>query len=207
MATLKEKAKKVSEQVTAGAIEKKKTVRSRARTAKSAADKAMEQLQKDFVKAAANAEEMADAVGAIVEDQAAAIAIEMKKGASKAKRGAKKAISDPAEQVMGDLKAAADDVKLADEIAKGRKSAARERKKAEGKAKVDETVETLKTPARKVAAARLNIHIQSPLGGVITPEEISARVPKEATDVYVRVDENKLYWVGPDGVGNVEIWE
>lgn len=71
-----------------------------------------------------------------------------------------------------------------------------------------------KAPAKAPAKApvkkpekKLNIIIQSPLGGEITPEQIAAKLPKEARDVYVRVDENKLYWVGTEGVGNVDIWE
>ena len=45
------------------------------------------------------------------------------------------------------------------------------------------------------------------MGGTITPEEIAARVPKEATDVYVKVEENKIYWVSPQNVGSIDIWE
>ena len=56
-------------------------------------------------------------------------------------------------------------------------------------------------------ATKLNIQIQSPMGGVITPEQIAEKVPKEAVDVYVRIDENKIYWVGKKGVGSVDIWE
>ena len=63
-----------------------------------------------------------------------------------------------------------------------------------------------KAPAKK-PEKKLDIIIQSPLGGEITPEQIAAKLPKEARDVYVRVDENKLYWVGTEGVGNVDIWE
>ena len=63
-----------------------------------------------------------------------------------------------------------------------------------------------KKTVKKIPAPKLNIMIQSPMGGVITPEEIRAKVPKEARDVYVRVDENKLYWVGREKVGSVDIW-
>ena len=38
--------------------------------------------------------------------------------------------------------------------------------------------------------------------------EFAAKLPKEAAEVYVRVDENRLYWVSKDGeAGSVEIWE
>ena len=139
-------------------------------------------------------------------DAAAAVEIGVKKNVAKAKRTVKEKVAAPAEKAAGDLKAAADKVKLADEMAAGKSAAKRSRKQAEGKAKVETAKEAARKPGRKVAAAKLNINIQSPMGGVITPEEIAAKVPKDATDVYVRIDENRIYWVGPKGVGNVEIW-
>ena len=60
----------------------------------------------------------------------------------------------------------------------------------------------------KKAAGIPNIIIQSPVGGAITPEEIADKVPKKTTDVYVKVDENKLYYVLENGeTGDVDIWE
>jgi hypothetical protein len=53
-----------------------------------------------------------------------------------------------------------------------------------------------------------NIIIQSPMGGYITPADIAKKVPKNTEDVYVRVDENKLYYVLKNGEGgDVDIWE
>ena len=49
------------------------------------------------------------------------------------------------------------------------------------------------------------IVIQSPFGGEITPEEICAKVG-EADMVYVRVDENKAYWVKGEETGAVDLW-
>ena len=49
------------------------------------------------------------------------------------------------------------------------------------------------------------IHIQSPLGGEISPDEILARVGA-VDDVYVRVDENKAYWVKGEETGSVDLW-
>ena len=82
-------------------------------------------------------------------------------------------------------------------------------KKAPAKAKATAKVEkAAKKPAVKAKAAKLTIEIQSPLGGSITPEEIAAKLPKDATNVYVRIDENKLYWVKKNGeTGAVEIWD
>ena len=63
-----------------------------------------------------------------------------------------------------------------------------------------------KKPAKK-KAPKLEIYIQSPLGGNITPEEIEAKMPAGAEAVFVRVDQNKLWWIRGDETGNVDIWE
>lgn len=61
---------------------------------------------------------------------------------------------------------------------------------------------------KKIQAPDLAIYIQSPLGGNITPEEIRAMVPKDAESCFVRVDQNKVWWLKPDGTtGFVWIWE
>ena len=59
-----------------------------------------------------------------------------------------------------------------------------------------------KKPAAKKAAALI---IQSPMGGNITPEEIIARVG-DVDQIYVRVDENKAYWVKGEETGSVDLW-
>ena len=42
----------------------------------------------------------------------------------------------------------------------------------------------------------------------ITPADIARKVPKGTADVYVRVDENKLYYVLKNGeTGDLDIWE
>ena len=47
--------------------------------------------------------------------------------------------------------------------------------------------------------------IQSPMGGSITPEEIIKKTgPVDA--VYIRVDENKAYWVRGEETGSVDLW-
>ena len=48
--------------------------------------------------------------------------------------------------------------------------------------------------------------IQSPMGGNITPDEILAKVGK-ADKIYVRVDENKAYWVRGKETGSVDLWD
>ena len=77
----------------------------------------------------------------------------------------------------------------------------------EVKAEVKDTaVAEKKAPAKKAAVkAPAAVIIQSPLGGEITAEEILARVG-EVDKVYVRVDENKAYWVRGEETGSVELW-
>ena len=48
--------------------------------------------------------------------------------------------------------------------------------------------------------------IQSPMGGEITPAEVLAKVPADAETVYVRVDQNKAYWVKGEETGSVDLW-
>ena len=71
-----------------------------------------------------------------------------------------------------------------------------------------------KAPAAKAAAAKkapaakkaTEVIIQSPMGGNITPEAILAKVGK-ADKIYVRVDENKAYWVRGLETGSVDLWD
>ena len=68
-------------------------------------------------------------------------------------------------------------------------------------------VETAGKTAEQAAPQNPEIYIQSPLGGNITPEEIMAKVPEGIDAVYVRVDQNKLWWVRGVEYGDVDIWE
>ena len=64
-----------------------------------------------------------------------------------------------------------------------------------------------KKPAAKKPAAKkvAEVIIQSPMGGEITGAEILARVG-DVEKVYVRVDENKAYWVRGEETGSVDLW-
>ena len=53
---------------------------------------------------------------------------------------------------------------------------------------------------------KTKIIIQSPLGGNITPRQVLKKIPAGSDSVYIRVDENKLYWVKGDENGAVDIW-
>ena len=63
-----------------------------------------------------------------------------------------------------------------------------------------------KKPATKKAAKKATeVIIQSPYGGEISYTEILAKVG-EAEKVYVRVDQNKAYWVRGLETGDVDLW-
>ena len=65
---------------------------------------------------------------------------------------------------------------------------------------------SVKNPAEKKPGKKpVEIIIQSPLGGSITPDEIAAKVPGADT-IYVRVDENKAYWVRGEETGSADLW-
>ena len=71
--------------------------------------------------------------------------------------------------------------------------------------------EGTKGPAAKELAPKVQyaneIVIQSPMGGEITPEQVVAKLPAGADCVFVRVDQNKLWWIRGEETGSVEIWE
>lgn len=139
-----------------------------------------------------------DAVKA-VEKKAVATEVEVKKATRAAGRKAKAKVEEVAAKV--------DDAAAAAEIEAGKAKAKRGRKAAEAKEALVEVVEAAVKPARKARAAKLEIVIQSVMGGAITPEEITAKVPKGAVRAYVKVEENKIYWVDKKGeTGSVEIW-
>ena len=82
------------------------------------------------------------------------------------------------------------------------------------KATVKKTAEIAKTGSKKApakikdnkAAVPTTVFIQSPLGGAITSAEILAKVGTDVDRVYVRVDQNKAYWVKGEETGSVDLW-
>ena len=82
------------------------------------------------------------------------------------------------------------------------------------KASVKKTAEKAKTASKKApakaaekkAAVPTTVLIQSPLGGEITSAEILAKVGTDVDRVYVRVDQNKAYWVKGEETGSVDLW-
>ena len=123
-------------------------------------------------------------------DAAVAAEIEVKKTVRKAGRKAKEAVEDAVKQAASSDAAAAAEI----EVKKTVRNAGRKAKEAA------EMVE------KTIKKATLNIIIESPMGGSISTDEIAAKVPNGASAVYVRVDENKLYWVKGKETGSVDIW-
>lgn len=139
-----------------------------------------------------------------VEKAAKTAAKKTKATAQKVEKAVKKA---PAKAKAAEKKV---EDKVVAEKVEAKKAAAKTTRKAKtavkkAATKVEKAVEK---PAAKAKTAKLTIEIQSPLGGSITPEEIAAKLPKDTTNVYVRIDENKLYWVKKNGeTGSIEIWD
>ena len=78
----------------------------------------------------------------------------------------------------------------------------RAKKEAVAPAPAEEKVE--KKPEKK-AKKTASIIIQSAMGGEITPEEILSRVG-DVDKVYVRPDQNAIYWVKGEETGAINIW-
>lgn len=128
-------------------------------------------------------------------DAVVATEIEIKKNVRAAGRKVKEVVEGVVAQTTKS------DAAIAEEI---------EMKKAVRKAgrKMKEAVETaVKETKKTVKKATIDIIIQSPMGGAISTDEIAKKVPNGTNAVYVRVDENKLYWVKGDETGSVDIWE
>lgn len=94
--------------------------------------------------------------------------------------------------------------KASEETAAAKKAAAKSAPKAEAPA--------VKKPAAKKPAAKKpavkktpEIIVQSPLGGEISFADILAKVG-DADKVYVRVDQNKAYWVRGEETGDTDLW-
>jgi len=115
----------------------------------------------------------------------------------------KKAAAEKVEEAKDKIESAREaTVPTEIEVKKAARKAGREMKKA-----ADKAVDTVKRTAKKAKIANLAIIIQSPLGGNITVEEIADKVPDDADAVFVRVDQNKLWWTRGGEKGDVDIWE
>ena len=168
--------------LTETAAEVKETVRAAGRKAKAKADEVVEKAS----------------------DAAAATEVEVKKTTRAAGRKARAKVEAVAAQTAEKVSDAA----AAAEI-EVKKAATRAKRTAqEGKEKAAAKADDARKPALKARAAKLEIVVQSMMGGAITVDEIAAKVPKDAISAYVKVEENRIYWVNKAGeTGSVEIWD
>ncbi len=77
--------------------------------------------------------------------------------------------------------------------------------KAKAARKTKKTVKKAEVAAKK-STSKLEIIVQSPMGGNISDAEIAAKLPKGTETVFVRVDQNKLWWIKGEETGSVDIW-
>ena len=78
-------------------------------------------------------------------------------------------------------------------------------KKAPAKKVSQKKAPAKKSAPKKAAAATPTIILQSEFGGEVTAEQILSKVG-DVDKVYVRIDQNKLYWVKGDEAGDMDIW-
>ena len=77
------------------------------------------------------------------------------------------------------------------------------RKVKEKKAKIKASVEKKINKAR---SAKMDIVFESNGGLQIKPEEIVEKIPNDCDAAYVKLEENKIYWVKGEETGSVDIW-
>ena len=134
------------------------------------------------------AEEAAAPVEAPVEEKAPAKKVQAKKKAATKKA----AVEEAAAPVDAPVEKKAPAKKVAQKKAPEKKPAP---KKAPAK----------KSAPKKAAAATPTIILQSEFGGEVTAEQILSKVG-DVDKVYVRIDQNKLYWVKGKETGDKDIW-
>ena len=203
-AKVEEAVGKAADTAAATEVEVKKAARAAGRKAKAAVDQAASDTREAMDKAVADAREVTDAAAAQAADDATAAVIGTQKKARATSQKARAAVTDAVGKAVGAVKDAAEKARIAAEIEAGKAKAKLTRKAAEAKEAVTEAAAK---PVRKARAVKLDIVIQSVMGGAITPEEIAAKLPKDAITAYVKVEENKIYWVNKAGeTGDVKIW-
>ena len=93
----------------------------------------------------------------------------------------------------------ADAIKIEVKKTKAKTSRKVKEKKANVKASVDRKI-------NKAKAAKMDLVFESNGGMQIKPEEIVKKVPKGCDAAYVKLEENKIYWVKGEETGSVNIW-
>jgi len=154
----------------------------------------------------------ADAGLSKARDKAAAAEIEAKKNSRAKARNAKEKVEKAARKTGEGAKKAAEDAKETAEAVKAVAEDAKAAAEIETKKNVKAAGRKVKKAAADMAAKAeheigINIVIQSENGHAITTKQISEMVPKKTSDVYVKAEEGKLYYVLKDGTaGSVDLW-
>ena len=145
--------------------------------------------------AAARAEKKADAIAT----DAAQALLDAEKKVDKRKRKAKAKVQadKPAVEAVAEAVAAPVEA-VAEAVAVPVEAVA-----AAVAAPVEAAVE--KKARKRAAKPAVSVVIQSTMGGEITPEEICTRIGRADT-VYIRVDQNKAYWVRGEEHGDIDLW-
>ena len=60
---------------------------------------------------------------------------------------------------------------------------------------------------KKVKAAKVDMFFETNSGRQITPEAVAERIPKGVDAAYIKLEENKIYWVKGTETSSVDIWE
>ena len=115
-----------------------------------------------------------------------------------------KNLSDKIQEVYGEtVEPETKRGKTAEKAGAKKTRTARKKPGAAAKPAAAEPGNKIEKKARRAKKAK--VVIQSPMGGEITTEDILKKIG-EAETVYVRVDQNKAYWVKGDETGSVELW-
>jgi DNA-binding XRE family transcriptional regulator len=137
------------------------------------------------------------------EDVAAAPAVKAEKAdrpEAKIEKPAAEAAAAPAAKAVEAAPAAPAPVEK--KAVKRAKKAAKEKKAAEKKEAAPKKAAAKKAAAKKAVPA---VILQSPFGGEITVDAVKTLVG-DVDKVYVRIDQNKLYWVKGKETGDTDIW-
>ena len=204
-----EPAKAEMEKVPAKVEKKTKAVAKKAHTAKqkakeveAVAENKAEAVEKKVEEAAIEVEKKAEDVAAT----AAEVVLEVEKKADKGRRktkakvqNEKPAVEVAAEAVAEVVATVKEKAKVAEKKAAKKTQKPKTRKPAAKAATVKKTAN--RTPEKKIPT----IIIQSPLGGEISSDEILEKLG-DVEKAYVRVDQNKAYWVKGDKTGDIDLW-
>lgn len=161
----------------------------------------------------ANVEKTAEAVTKEVENKADVVAtavaetvLEAEKKADKGRRKTKAKVQNDKPSVEVAAEAVAEVVAVAEEKAKeAEKKVVKKTQKPRARKPAAKTATAKKAEKRAPEKKIPTIIIQSPSGSEITSDEIIEKLG-DVEKAYVRVDQNKAYWVNGEKTGDIDLW-